>query len=130
MNYLIHPAEGYLQAVKALKVALAAPMDKKRSREAQERERATLEVALEALRYAALCAENPPLTRAHLKDMHGRAVYLEHPPQAGTLAGIVDCRNETILSLSPFGGADTHEWFCGNTGRYYRFPLGGAGLMK
>lgn len=126
-QYLTYTAEDYRNTVKALKAMRNIPFDNQRSREAQERERAILEAALEAARYAALRMENPPLTREHLKRMHGRAVYLERPEYSSGSAGIVDGRNETIVILGP-EGIERGTWFWGIPGRYYRFPVDGADL--
>ena len=122
-KYFTHTAEEYRQAVKVFKALVSMPPDKKRSGPAYEHERAMIALALEALRYASLMLENPPLTRAHLKEMHGQAVYLEHTGGLAVKAGVVDCRSDTIITLDPCGGACAHEWFYGFAGRYYRFPL-------
>lgn len=123
-QYLTHTAEEYRSAVKALKAMQGIHFDGQCSREAQERERVILAAVLEAARYAALRQENPPLTREHLKQMHGMAVYMENPDFS---ARIVDGRNETIVILGP-AGTERGEWFHGIPGRYYRFPPNGADL--
>lgn len=121
-KYLTHTAEEYRKAVKVFKALVAMLPNKKPSSPAYEHERTMTALALEALRYAALRTENPSLTRAHLKGMHGQVIYSEQP---GMSAGIVDCRSETIVTLGP-QGIYRDEWFHGLPGRYYRFPVGSS----
>lgn len=126
-KYLTHSAEEYRSAVKVMKFLQSIPFDSQRSRAAQERERALLAAALEAARYAALRMDNPPLTWEHLKRMHGRAVYLDHPELFTGAAGIVDGRDETMVFLGP-EGTERWAWSSGFQSKYYRFPVDGADL--
>lgn len=120
--YLNRSEAEYLQAVKYFK---------KVRETVSTPEQRIFDTALEALRYAALRIGNPPLTREHLKRMHGQPVYLEQPVMGSDgQGGIVNCRDETILVLD-HEGTYKDEWFHGiNGGRYYRFPLNGVDLLK
>lgn len=127
---LTHTGEEYRRAAKALKLLLASGNERAGvSAGESPAEAALAAVILEALRFAAVRADNPPLTRAHLKQMHGQAVSLEVPALGcDATGGIVDCRDETLLILD-HSGYYKAEWFHGTAGRYYRFPLNGVDLL-
>ena len=120
MKYLTHEAADYFKAIKWFKqlstIATETP------------ERDMVALALEALRYAALRAENPPLTHNHLKQMHGQPVYCSSFMGGPSGGGIVDAHKEQVILLD-HSGVWRDTWFWNSTGKYYRFPLNGVDLL-
>ena len=121
MTYLTHTAEEYYAAVKYFKKLLQLSLN--------ESERGMAALALEALRYAAIRMENPPLTLNHLKQMHGQPVYCSSLTGGPTGGGIIDARKEQVILLD-HDGVWRDSWFWNSTGRYYRFPLNGVDLLE
>lgn len=120
MNYLPHTAEEYHRAVKYFKQLMQLAKE--------EPEQGMIAMALEALRYAALRKENPPLTWRHLKEMHGQPVYCGSVYGGQTGGGIVDARKGAVILLDHDRvWRDTWEWYDGR--RYFRFPLNGVDLL-
>lgn len=120
MKYLTHTAAEYLAGVKYFKQLAALPLS--------EPERNMAALAQEALRFAALRAENPPLTLAHLKQMHGQPVYCSSIEGGPTGGGIIDAHKEEVILLD-HSGVWRDTWFWNSTGKYYRFPLNGVDLL-
>lgn len=85
-------------------------------------------LAEEALRFAALRVENPPLTVAHLKQMHGQPVYCSSFEGGPTGGGIVDAHKEQVILLD-HDGVWRDSWTWNSTGKHYRFPLNGIDLL-
>ena len=121
MNYLTHTAEEYLAGVKYFKKLVKAGL--------KEPDRSMSDLALEALRYAAVRMENPPLTLNHLKQMHGQPVYCSSLTGGPVGGGIIDARKEQVILLD-HGGVWRDTWFWNSTGKYYRFPLNGVDLLR
>ena len=120
MKHLKFEAYEYFKAMKWMKQMAALSTDAAESH--------MVAVTLEALRYAALRAENPPLTRNHLKQMHGQAVYCSSWTGGPTGGGIIDANKEQVILLD-HNGACRDTWFWNSTGKYYRFPLNGVDLL-
>lgn len=120
MTYLTHTAEEYHRAVKYFKKLVEILQE--------EPEREMVPLALEALRYAAIRKENPPLTLAHLKQMHGQPVYCSSWTGGPTGGGIIDANSERVILLD-HDGVYRDTWFWNSTGKYYRFPLNGVDLL-
>ena len=120
MNYLTHTADEYFAGVKYFKqlgqMALREP------------ERSMALLALEALRYAAVRMENPPLTLTHLKQMHGQPVYCSSWTGGPTGGGIINTHKEQVILLD-HSGVWYDTWFWNSTGKYFRFPLNGVDLL-
>ena len=121
MNYLTHTAEEYLAGVKYFKKLVKAGL--------KEPDRSMSDLALEALRYAAVRMENPPLTLNHLKQIHGQPVYCSSSTGGPVGGGIIDARKEQVILLD-HGGVWRDTWFWNSTGKYYRFPLNGVDLLR
>ena len=120
MNYLTHTAEEYRAGVKYFKQLSQLAL--------KEPERSMSALALEALRYAAVRMENPPLTMNHLKQMHGQPVYCSSWTGGPTGGGIIDANKEQVILLD-HDGVWRDTWFWNSTGKYYRFPLNGVDLL-
>ncbi len=121
MTYLTHSAQEYHKAAKYFKALLLLIQDNP--------ERDMSSIALEALRYAAIRVENPPLTRLHLQQMHGQPVYCTSISGGQTGGGIIDANKEQVILLD-HDGVFRDSWFWNSTGKYYRFPLNGVDLLK
>lgn len=122
MLYLNHAEEEYRSAIKYFK-----QLDQQLS--LSESERGMIALALEALRYAAVRKENPPLTLNHLKQMHGQPVYCSSWTGGPTGGGIIDAHKEQVILLD-HDGVWRDTWFWNSTGKYYRFPLNGVDLLE
>lgn len=120
MNYLTHTAEEYRAGVKYFKQLSQLAL--------KEPERSMSALALEALRYAAVRMENPPLTLNHLKQMHGQPVYCSSWTGGPTGGGIIDANKEQVILLD-HDGVWRDTWFWNSTGKYYRFPLNCVDLL-
>lgn len=120
MTQLTHTAEEYRRAVKYFKLLEKVVQE--------EPERSMIPIALEALRYAAIRAENPPLTARHLREMHGQPVYCSSTSGGPTGGGIIDAHKEQVILLD-HDGVWRDTWFWGSAGKYYRFPLNGVDLL-
>ncbi len=120
-RFLTRSMADYLAARKFLKTLLAGG-------QLQGPERQHIEAAIEALGYAAIRLDNPPLTLTHLKQMHGQPVYCASATGGPTGGGIINGRNETVLLLDG-DGVMADVWFWNSTGKYYRFPLNGVDLL-
>lgn len=120
MLYLNHTEDEYRSAVKYFKqlgqLSLTGP------------ERDMIVLAVEALQYAAIRKENPPLTLNHLKQMHGQPVYCSSWTGGATGGGIINAHTEQVILLD-HDGLCRDRWFWNSTGKYYRFPLNGVDLL-
>lgn len=121
MTYLTNSTEEYHKAVKYFKASLLIIQD--------NMERDMVSIAIEALRYAAIRVENPPLTRLHLQQMHGQPVYCSSISGGPTGGGIIDANKEQVILLD-HDGVFRDSWFWNSAGKYYRFPLNGVDLLK
>lgn len=120
MKYLTHTADEYAAGVKYFKQLGKLALN--------EPERSMAALALEALRYAAIRMENPPLTSEHLKQMHGQPVYCKSWESKGSGGGIVDANKEEVILLDHDGvWRDSWSWY--ESGVHYRFPLNGVDLL-
>lgn len=120
MVYLTHTEEEYRRAIKYFKQLSQLSME--------EPERTMVAMALEALRYAAIRKENPPLNHYHLEQMHGQPVYCSSLTGGESGGGIIDARKEQVILLD-HDGVWRDTWFWNSTGKYYRFPLNGVDLL-
>lgn len=121
MNQLLtHTDDEYRREMKYFKQVATIAID------SPEREMVAL--AIEALRYAAIRQENPPLTYQHLKEMHGQPVYCSSIYGGACGGGIVNAKKDQVILLDHDGvWRDTLDWGYGSV--YYRFPLNGVDLL-
>ncbi len=120
-KYLKYKAEDYRQAVSLYKVLREKPG-------ASQQEQDIIDIVIDALRFAALRAENPPLTIQHLKEMHGQPVYCKSLFGGKAGGGIVDAKKKCTVLLDHDGvWCDTWGWDLSQL--EYRFPINGIDLL-